>query len=88
MIPVWLALLALGLVYVENAIRVNRRDRKAQMEIARFSHERDQEFQRLHELIEVARATDGADSREQAFRQMHAELSKVHRTVVAAEGDR
>lgn len=63
---------------------MTRRGRKDALVGAAFASDRDHEFQRVHELLELVRESEDVDSREQAIRQMHAELSKLHRTVIGA----
>lgn len=82
MVPVWLMLLALLSVFVENGMRTRRDRRALSRRTDQFATERDREFQRLHLLVDQLRDEHEPLRRDQAVRQVHAELTKVHRAVI------
>jgi len=86
MIPIWVLLLALLAVFIENGVRAFRRERAWTRSVEQFCSERDTEFQRLHLLLDQLRHEGDLVQRERAVRQLHAELSKVHRTFVNGTG--
>lgn len=85
MIPAWVALLGLLAVFAENAFRITRGDRAEARRNNRLAEARDSEFQRLHALLEQLRGESEPVRREMATRQLHAELTKVHRAVVGMQ---
>lgn len=84
MVPVWVVLLALLVVFAENAIRSVRQDRRAAAESWELGQKLNEEFQRVHEILDQVRDVPGV-RKESAVRQAHAELTKLHRMVVGSE---
>lgn len=77
-------LVALFIVFTENAVRTVRRDRTAAADSRELDQRLNAEIQRVHELIDQVRNVEGVQ-RERAVRQAHPELTRLHRVVVGSE---